>query len=64
MQRRASGSAEAAERLTEVNDGLADGAPLCPVSVGLAELLPDDTAGQRAARADHALYRQREELRA
>jgi diguanylate cyclase (GGDEF)-like protein len=56
-------TADARERLALVNAALADGPEHGSISVGLAELLPFDSAGDLVARADAALYRQRRRTR-
>ena len=51
--------ADAAKRLAVVNVALAHTPEGGSVTVGLAELLPDDSAADLVARADAALYRER-----
>jgi len=55
--------ADAAKRLALVNVALAHTPERSSVTVGLAELLPDDSATDLVARADAALYRERAALR-
>ena len=54
---------EVAERLELVNAGLAAGPVHGSVTMGLAELQPDDTAEDLLDRADQALYRERKKHR-
>ncbi len=56
-------TAEARQRLALVNAVLAGGSEHGSISAGLAELLPFDSAGDLVARADAALYRQRQRTR-
>lgn len=53
----------AKKRLALVNDSLAETTEQGSVTVGLAELQPDDSPEELVARADAALYRQRLEQR-
>lgn len=52
--------ADAAKRLAMVNTALAHAPEHGSVTAGLAELRPDDSAEAFVARADAALYRQRQ----
>ncbi len=52
-------TADAAKRLARVNVALADTPGRGSVTVGLAELQPDESAPDLVARADTALYRER-----
>jgi diguanylate cyclase (GGDEF)-like protein len=54
--------AEVAERFSRVNADLA-ATREASVTIGLAELEPDDSVEDLVARADHALYRERQRLR-
>ena len=54
--------AEAAERFSRVNAELA-ATGQASVTVGLAELEADDALEELVARADQALYRERQRLR-
>jgi diguanylate cyclase (GGDEF)-like protein len=56
--------ADATERLALVNATLADGREHGSVTVGLAEMEPGDTPDDLVARADGALYRERQQRRA
>ncbi len=56
-------AADAAARLTLVNVALAEGPAGGSVTFGLAELQTDDTPDDLVARADAALYRQRQQQR-
>lgn len=53
----------AAQRFAQVNAALADAPEHGSVTVGLAEMQPDDSLGDLVARADAALYQQRREER-
>lgn len=55
--------ADATARVALVAAALADAPEHGTVTVGLAELLPDDSRDQFVARADAALYRQRQQRR-
>jgi diguanylate cyclase (GGDEF)-like protein len=55
--------AEATKRLNFVNAALAQAPGLGSVTVGLAELEPDDTPDDLVARADAMLYRERQQKR-
>jgi len=52
--------ADAAERLVLVNTALAQGPEPGSVTAGLAELRPGDSTADLVARADAALYRERQ----
>jgi diguanylate cyclase (GGDEF)-like protein len=55
--------ADASKRFELVHAALADAPEHASVSLGLAELQPDDSPEMFVARADAALYRQRQERR-
>ena len=50
---------QAERRLTHVNDILRDSPEHSSVTIGLAEVTPDDSLDDIVARADAALYRKR-----
>jgi len=55
--------ADAMKRLTEVNRTLAEGPGRGSVTFGMAALQPEDSTEDLLARADAALYRQRQQQR-
>jgi diguanylate cyclase (GGDEF)-like protein len=55
--------ADAAKRPSLINAALAEASEHGSVTVGLAELQPDDTPEDLVARVDAALYRERQQRR-